>query len=418
MERYSRVNIRDKNQVKQVRISSLLKPEIEESIINKWQSLIDTAARIVGVPSGLIMKLNEDTIEVFLKSNTEGNPYERGEKADLVYGLYCETVIGSQQKLLVADARKSSVWSQNNPDIGLNMVSYLGFPLNWPDGEVFGTVCFLDNKENKYNKDFEDLLNQLKQHIENDLNVTILNIDLKDRNLELQRANNTKSKFLSLISHDIRGSIGTISEFIKLIIEDLDSYDNYRLKQILSSLGQSASTSYETLENLLSWSKNDILQLDPEMKIVDVINVIEKVLFYFKQHLRLKSIEVIKNYESLQAFTSVDENMITVVIRNLISNAIKYNSKQGKIRIQVFLENDKQVIIIEDSGTGMSQNVINNLFSYNEEHKVGTDGESSAGIGLILTKEFLNKMNATIKVDSERDKGSRFRIELIGHKIN
>ena len=76
------------------------------------------------------MKLNEETIEVFVKSNTEGNPYKTGEEAKLIYGLYCETVIGTQKQLLVPDATKSKVWNENNPDVDINMISYLGLPVN------------------------------------------------------------------------------------------------------------------------------------------------------------------------------------------------------------------------------------------------------------------------------------------------
>ncbi len=128
------------------------------------------------------MRLNIDNIEVFLKSNTDGNPYHVHEKADLVYGLYCETVIGTQNQLIVPDATKNEIWSKSNPDVDINMISYLGVPINWPDGECFGTVCVLDNKENYYNEDFINLINQIKQHIELDLELLLSNIELKELN--------------------------------------------------------------------------------------------------------------------------------------------------------------------------------------------------------------------------------------------
>lgn len=158
--------IREPRETKEVVITSDSKPRITEEVSGKWQSLIDTAARIVNVPSGLIMQLNKDAIRVFLKSDTEGNPYEEDEEAKLIYGLYCETVIGTQKRLMVPDARRSEVWKTNNPDVDINMVSYLGYPINWPDGEVFGTVCLLDNKENHYSDAYTKFLEHLKEHIE------------------------------------------------------------------------------------------------------------------------------------------------------------------------------------------------------------------------------------------------------------
>ena len=154
MEKFSTISVRETKESKTVKISSDSKPIIDSLIIEKWQSLIDILAKIVNVPTGLIMRLKESTIEVLLKSNTEGNPYETGEEAKLIYGLYCETVIGTQKELLVPNATKSPVWKNNNPDVDINMISYLGVPLNWPDGECFGTVCLLDIKENIYTSSF------------------------------------------------------------------------------------------------------------------------------------------------------------------------------------------------------------------------------------------------------------------------
>jgi signal transduction histidine kinase len=412
MENFATIRVRETKELKSVKVSSLLKPEIQSSILQKWQSLIDTAAKLAQVPSALIMRLNTESIEVFLKSNTNGNPYKNGEKEELIHGLYCETVIGNQDKLLVPDATRSDIWSDNNPDVDINMISYLGFPINWPDGEVFGTVCFLDNKENHYNKDYMDLLKQVKQHLESDLEILLLNNSLEEKNRQLEQANITKSKFLSLISHDIRGSIGTVNEFIKLITDNLDYYDKNQLKIILNSLSQNASSTHETLESLLRWSKNDILQLEPEIKSVDIISVLDKLLLYFEHSISMKGINITKSYCSQKTIVNTDENMITVIFRNIISNAIKYNHRNGDIALCVKDSDGKYTVTIEDNGTGIKQETLDKLFEYNKEHEKGTEGESSAGIGLIMTKEFIDKLGASITVNSTQGEGSVFSIEL------
>ena len=181
-QRYTKVTIRKHKRQKQVRITSGSKPDVPPEILLKWQSLLDIVTKFAKVPTGLIMQMYEQHIEVFLKSNTPGNPYEVGEKADLIYGLYCETVIGTQEKLTVPDARVDPLWSENNPDIDLNMISYLGFPLNWPDNDVFGTICLLDNKKNDYDGNLTNLLNKIRGIIESDLGKM-----LEDR--EKQRVN-------------------------------------------------------------------------------------------------------------------------------------------------------------------------------------------------------------------------------------
>jgi signal transduction histidine kinase len=324
--------------------------------------------------------------------------------------LYCETVIGTQNKLVVPDALESSVWSINNPDINLNMISYLGLPLNWPDGEVFGTVCFLDNKKNYYNKDYEDLLKQIKEHIENDLELMLLNVDLESKNEKLEQLNNIKTRFISLISHDIRGNVGTLDTFLQAISSDFDRYDESYLKKSLASLSQLASDSYNTLENLLKWSKNDLVDLEPEIESINVIDIVEQILSFFKYLLTLKNINVTKQFYSENAIIDTDKNMLTVILRNIISNAIKFSDRNGAIHIAVNHDNDKHTILIKDSGVGMSESTIGKLFSYTKEHSKGTLDESSAGIGLMLTKEFADKIGAKILVESKHCEGTSFSL--------
>jgi c-di-GMP phosphodiesterase len=367
-KRYSKINIRESGQQKTVEIGSKLKPEIVSEVVQKWQSLIDVTAKIVNVPSGLIMKLNEDSIEVFVKSQTDGNPYEAGEQAKLIYGLYCETVIGTQKQLLVPDATKSKVWKDNNPDVEINMISYLGLPINWPDGEVFGTVCLLDKKENRYNPDYIELLNQVKNHIETDLQLLVAN---------------------------------------KELIENIDNYDKPRLKMILQSLSQNAGSAYQTLESLLRWSKNDLLQLEPDKNPVNVVQVIENLLFYFHQAILIKEINVVEEFDSDKIFVQADENMLIASLRNILSNAVKYNKTGGKIFIRVYQHNTKTIIEVEDTGIGMNPEKLNELFTY----KRGNTGKE-AGIGLILAKDFLDKNGAVLKVESESGKETKFVIAI------
>ena len=158
--------------------------EIPDDVFEKWQKMVDLMAEIIGVPAGLIMKVHENEIEVFVTSSSKGNPYEKGEKANLKSGLYCETVMASRGELLVPDARKDSNWD-HNPDIELNMVSYLGVPLIWPNDEIFGTMCVLDNDENPYTQRYYELLQQFRQTVEADMkllvNIQGLSLEIEDR---------------------------------------------------------------------------------------------------------------------------------------------------------------------------------------------------------------------------------------------
>jgi len=157
MKKTARVFLRQDKVYKSVNISNANKPVIPRQVVSKWQRIIDLVARILNVPSGLIMTITEETMQVFVKGTDDRNPYQVGGADTLGRGLYCETVIGSNDELLIEDARQDEVW-KDNPDMKLNMISYYGLPIQWPDSEIFGTICVLDSKPNALNEDFKALL--------------------------------------------------------------------------------------------------------------------------------------------------------------------------------------------------------------------------------------------------------------------
>jgi PAS domain S-box-containing protein len=138
---------------------------VPEPVIANWQITVDLLAEIARVPAALIMRVHAHDIEVFVASHSAGNVYHPGEKAPLNTGLYCETVMRTQCKLLVPNALTDPDWA-HNPDITLDMISYCGLPLTWPNGELFGTICILDKKENAYSPRTHQLLERLRDSIQ------------------------------------------------------------------------------------------------------------------------------------------------------------------------------------------------------------------------------------------------------------
>lgn len=160
--------------------------KVPEPILEKWQGIVDLVAELVGVPAGLVMRIAQEEIEVFVSSRTAGNPYKPGDKERLFgSGLYCERVIKTKNSLLVPNALLDNNW-KNNPDIKLNMISYLGFPILLPDGTPFGTICVLDNKENSYSKTYERLLINLRDTIQGHLELLFMNHVLGEENVRLK----------------------------------------------------------------------------------------------------------------------------------------------------------------------------------------------------------------------------------------
>ena len=167
----------------------MIKEEIEitvpKDIQESWQEIINIVSQLCEVPAALIMRLTDPNIEVFISSRSEGNPYHPGDKEHFEgSGLYCETVIKSKSKLLVPDALADEHW-KNNPDVKLNMISYLGFPIFLPERKPFGTICVLDLKRNEYSSVIEQLMLKFKDMIESHLELIYFNQILGDNNRRL-----------------------------------------------------------------------------------------------------------------------------------------------------------------------------------------------------------------------------------------
>ncbi|MDC7231971.1 MAG: GAF domain-containing protein [Spirochaetales bacterium] len=159
---------------------------IPDNVLEQWQDIIDIMSRLLDVPAGLIMRIVHEDIEVYLSSDSEGNPYKVGDKEHFENsGLYCETAIKTRDMLHVPNALKDEDW-KDNPDVKLNMISYLGVPLLQPDGSAFGTLCVLDNRENHYSAEYIQLMNRFKKVIERDLEMIWAVQELGDENKKLQ----------------------------------------------------------------------------------------------------------------------------------------------------------------------------------------------------------------------------------------
>ncbi|WP_437536984.1 GAF domain-containing protein [Sorangium sp. So ce726] len=142
--------------------------EIPREITNKWQEIVDLLAELLQIPAALIVKLEPPEMVVVASSESRGNPYALQERACTDAGYYCEIVMSTQKPLLIVDALAHDTW-RSSPDAILGLISYLGFPILWPSGDVFGTICVLDCKKNAYSDLWQRLLAQFREVVEADL---------------------------------------------------------------------------------------------------------------------------------------------------------------------------------------------------------------------------------------------------------
>ena len=187
----------------------VLERTVPDHTIQKWQKVVDTLANIFRAPAGLVMRVHEHNIEVYVSSHTEGNPYTPGASEGLHGKLYCETVMSENRLLYVDNALKYDEWKYN-PDVPLNMTSYLGIPIHWPSGETFGTICVLDSKPLYIKNDpdcYEDLLRSFGRIVEDELELLVEIEKRKQVEKELEKVNNTLEQQVDDRTRQLNNSI-------------------------------------------------------------------------------------------------------------------------------------------------------------------------------------------------------------------
>ncbi len=160
---------------------------LTEDILKEWQNLLNETAEILNVPAGLITRVDGNEIEILLSSETEGNPYPAGYTSQYPdSGWYCEYTLKSRGLNLIPNALQDPQWEDNFAAVEMNIISYVGIPIDRPDGRQFGTVCFLDNKQNAHNELHIRLIYQVKKMIELSLRIVLAKeeIGYRDRLLE------------------------------------------------------------------------------------------------------------------------------------------------------------------------------------------------------------------------------------------
>jgi PAS domain S-box-containing protein len=237
--------------------------------------------------------------------------------------------------------------------------------------------------------------------------------EIKMKNELLQLINSEKDKFFSIIAHDLRGPLSAFIAATQIITEDIQRMTIEEIRDITNNMKSSATNIYGLLENLLEWSRlrrggTDFIPVKFNLK-----KKIEECIAVLAESARKKGIEILVTIPD-ELVVLADSHMFETVIRNLISNAIKFTNKGGKVSVAAGNNNDHMMEIkISDSGIGMAPELRDKLFKLDEKtNRPGTDGELSTGLGLLLCKDFIEKHNGKLWVESELGKGSSFSFTI------
>ena len=235
-----------------------------------------------------------------------------------------------------------------------------------------------------------------------------LEISLKESEAKLIESNNTKNKIFNIIAHDLRSPFNAILGFSNLLLENYTRYDEKEKKKYIKVVNNSANQAYNLLDNLLNWARTQIGKLVFNPKNQSLDKIFKEVTKLNKNNAKIKNIKLSYSLsEDINIYADYD--MMEIILRNLISNAIKFTHKNGEVTINTEQDKHNVIISVSDTGVGIDQEKLQKIFNISEKTSTaGTENEKGTGLGLILCKEFVEKHGGKIWVESEIEKGSKF----------
>jgi len=247
----------------------------------------------------------------------------------------------------------------------------------------------------------EEVLARVTTH----LRIQALTSQLKQANADLQQMNADKDKFLSILAHDLRGPFLPLLGSAELLTKRIDQLDQKKIVEMSGSIYESAQRVMDLLNNLLQWGRLQMDRADFRPRRLNAANLVHKNINLITTNADAKSITIYNDVDP-NLWVFADENMLHFVLRNLLSNAIKFTSIGGCVTITaVSLATEKVGIMVKDTGVGMNQNIVQNLFEIGYHHStVGTQNETGTGLGLILCEEMVKRNGATFGLRAKRER--------------
>ncbi len=235
---------------------------------------------------------------------------------------------------------------------------------------------------------------------------------LSESEKELKRLNSSKDRIFSVVAHDLRNPVSAVAGFSELLFSNFDQFSRDTQKEYLLQILQGTQRIQDLLENLLVWARSQMQTVRFQPEELRMKEVLEECLKELKPNLTHKRIEFTLKIDR-RCVVTADRSMIHMVIRNLIMNAVKFSFPGGKVHISAKHLKDECVISVADEGIGIQQEIQEKLFDTGEMVTTpGTAGEAGSGLGLLICKEFVEKNQGKIEVESEPGKGAAFHVHL------
>ncbi len=259
-----------------------------------------------------------------------------------------------------------------------------------------------EEKLRRNNEELQKSLQVVKNHQE----------EIEEINKTLKDANATKNKFFNLMAHDLRSPFNAILGFSDILLKEHAQYDNKEREELIKAVVSSSKSAYQLVENLLEWSKVQTGRFSCIPENFEMSLILHETLLDIKNVAKNKGVLIITETTN-NSPVFADKEMLKTVLRNIISNAVKYTHKGGSITIKTTDTDNGTIISVEDTGVGMSKDKIDILFDISQKTSTpGTNNEKGTGLGLIICKEFIEKHGGRIWIESRLGEGTTFSIFL------
>lgn len=234
----------------------------------------------------------------------------------------------------------------------------------------------------------------------------------EEKEIQIKKLLGDKDKFFSIIAHDLKGPFNGIIGLSELLLEKKDHSDNDETNEFIQLIHQSSKNTYSLLENLLTWAQSQTGSIEFSPKKLEIISIADKTINLLSNIAQNKNI-VIRSQIEKNEYVIADRDMLETILRNLVSNAIKFTQTNGEVLFSMTKENNQTVFSVKDNGIGISSEKSAELFTIDQKHSTfGTNDEAGTGLGLMLCKEFVKKHGGKIWVESQIGKGSDFRFSI------
>lgn len=344
-----------------------------------------------------------------------------------------EELIGEKvEKLLFNPKDKTELWKQllekkelndcelilrnkDDREVYVLINARLNYDNNNVPVEIEGSMS--DITEWKANEEaHERLLEELevsRQQIEEEaVELIRLNTQLEESEEKLQELNNSKDKFFSIIGHDLKNPFQAISNLSEILKNEFSELNDEEKIQFIEMIIEASQSAYQLLENLLTWSRSQTGRIDFTLEPIQLKLIVSNVVQLLLPQAESKSIILTSNVPPA-IIVKADKNMLNTIIRNLTSNAIKFTNPKGSVNINAIELEDSIQISVEDNGIGLTESDIQKLFKVGVKNcEIGRSKEKGTGLGLILCKEFVEKHNGKIWVESEINEGTKMKFTI------